>query len=94
MILTAKLALGISLLSIPQTLISLSFVFGLLLIIVLGIYNWFTFNMLAFVCNKHKVYDYSLLMRNALGKKADYIYNSALIFSSIVTIIAYNNVGK
>lgn len=93
-VLVGKMAVGVAVFSLSQTFLSLSFYFGIFLIIVYGAFNLCTFNLLAYLCTKYEIYDYARLVEKILGKKAFYIYNAVILISCFITIIAYINVGK
>lgn len=93
-VLTGKLAVSISSMSLPQTFLQLSFGWGIIFIIFFGICNYWTFNLLAYVCDKHKIYDYSTLVRKLLGAKTEKIYNFVMWLSCLFCMIAYLNICK
>ena len=93
LMLFTKLSLGISIMSISHLYLNISLVFGVFLLICFCICNWWTVNLLAYLCNKNQVYEYSILVKIILGSKAEKIYNIVLILSSTLTIIAYINIA-
>lgn len=86
--------MGVAALSLPQTFLSLSFTFGIIFIILYGVANWWTFNLLASISFKYNNYNYGSLVKTLLGRKMEIIYNIAMLLSCGITIIAYNNVSK
>jgi amino acid permease len=79
---------------LPKTFINLSFTWGIIFLIFFGFFNWWTFNLLAYVCNKYKCYDYAKLIKKILGEKVEYLYSFAIILSCGITMIAYINIGN
>lgn len=93
-IMVGKMTLGISIMSLPKTFLSLSFTWGIIFMLLFAFFNWITFNLLANICNKYKTYDYAQLIKQILGEKIEYLYSFAIILSCGVTMIAYINIGN
>lgn len=94
MIIISELSMGIGLLALPQAFSYMSFTFGIIFTLLFGISTYFTLNMMCYVANEYKIYEYSTLIRIILGTKIDKLYNYSLICSCFLSITAYLNIGN
>ena len=92
--LAGKMAITVTGFSLPQTFLSMSFTWGIFFIIVYAFFNWWSFNLLALICDKLKIYDYSKLVDIILGGHWVKLYNFSVWLSCFIAMIVYNNISK
>ena len=56
--------------------------------------NWWSLNLLAFVADKNKTYEYSSLIKKTIGKKFALLYNIVILLATFLTIIAFITTSK
>ena len=94
MCLFIQVGLGIGVLGVPRTLNYISFSWGVFFLTLMAICNWWSLNLLAYVCNKKKIYEYSKLLKSSIGRKYAKLFNLIIIFATFLTIIAFIDTSK
>lgn len=89
-----QVGLGIGVLAVPHTINKISFVFGIICLVLFAIFNWWSLNMLAYVSSKYKVYEYATLVKTTLGDRFSIVFNLSILFATFCTIIAFIEIRK
>lgn len=88
------LSLGSGCLALPKKFANMSILVGVIDIIVAGLAAYLTLNLLSISATKHKVYDYSKLIKMIIGKNWGNLLDISMLIYIFGILVLYNVISK